>query len=104
MSRRTFVPAWIVIAGLAVAAVLGQAATAGDAAPRVNPYATLEGADLLDAINRDHGRPAPRPHVIVDRPWGRMMNPYNDRLYRYNSTGMIDAINRDFPNRRSHGQ
>lgn len=70
--------------------------------PVVNPYGGYEndGAGLLDAVNRDHGKPAARPPVAVQRPWGLELDPYNPRKYRYDSPGMIDAINRDFPTER----
>jgi len=78
----------------------GTAAYAQDERPRVNPYSGFDGdsSGLLDAINRDHGRPAARPHVVRQYPDGSIeYNPYEYRKYRYDSPGLIDAINHDFP-------
>ena len=87
----------VLLAG--VVAWCGSAA-AGEDRPTVNPYSGYDNdaAGMLDAINRNHGTPAARPPVVRRYPDGSTeLNPYNSWKYRYDSVGMIDAIDRDFP-------
>lgn len=94
--RKSLLPVAAMLCILTIAAA--PSALAGERRPRVNPYGGYDndGAGLLDAINRDHGRPAPPPPPVIRHSRGVELDPYNPDKFWRDERGMLDAINRDY--------